>query len=42
VNENFFARVWIDYETETFGFVEELDSSRLHTKKIEKMKSNCS
>ena len=27
VNKNFFARVWVDYETETFGFVEELNSS---------------
>jgi len=41
VNENFLASGRVYYETKAFGFVEELDSSCLHTKKIEKMKSNC-
>ena len=38
VDENLLAWVCVDYETETFGFVEELDSSRMHTKKIKKWK----
>lgn len=41
VYEYFFAGGGVDDETKTFGLVEELDSSCLHTEKIEKMKSNC-
>ena len=38
VYEYFLAGGWVDHKTKTFGFVEELDSSCLHTKKIEKWK----
>ena len=41
MNENFFVGGWVDNKTKAFGFIEELDSSFLHTKKIVKMKSNC-
>lgn len=40
VNEYLLAGGRVNNESKAFGFVKELDSSCLHTEKIEKMKSN--